>query len=601
MNTTRCLAALAAALLICAGGAAVAASFEWTPPQRSQDAEPRANRDQIIPVLTVTATPKPTANVSAYNRTYLIDLTKFGIHNDGTHATETSKGINAALQDAKRVEANRIVFPPGVYLISETAPVVLDLHDTIVDLNGATLQIQSNGLPKYAVVEIVNGADNLRLTNGTLRGDRDTHDYKAQPGTHEWGAGLHVISGINLEIDHLTLTECAGDGVSTTISGNRTRPELLAMIFRSVMHKDLEPGGFSEKGDKVVSRDQTRSKEPWDLSRCGGEFEFGYMGGLMGFPFIQGRVFQVYFLDAEGRFLEKQRCLQYRKVILPAGAKSAWFEFNQPVISEEPAHAGAPKGSWLARITNFKPPRDVHFHHNVLTRNRRLGMAYTGGQRWIIEENRFEANGGTAPSYGVDFEDGSELLQDVVFRKNTFAGNKAGDLVVCAGTELSFEENVFEKSVTLWGRPHNYTFCRNHFIGGTVIYCTRTGIAAIHDNWYQNCKLSIVFDTKAVADGLVREPGKTVPTPPLLLDGEHLDRMQEVGGTYLNFKNSHFRDTTLLAGPNTQLVQFEGCDFANSTLSFEEKGPVVSYSLKENKGELPLTGPGQARKVLAAP
>jgi hypothetical protein len=598
MKTTRSLAAFTSALLLCASGLGGAA-FDWMPPQPNEG--PRPNSDQIIPVLTVTATPKRTADASAYKKTYLIELSKFGIHNDGTHATETSKGINAALQDAKKLEANRVVFPPGLYLISEADPVVLDLHDAIVDLNGATLQIQSNGLPKYAVVEIVNGAENLRLTNGTLRGDRDTHDYKTQPGTHEWGTGLHLISGINLEVDHLNLTEFAGDGVSTTISGNRTRPELLAMIFKSVMHKELEPGGFSEKGEKIASSEKTRSKEAWDLSRCGGEFEFGYMAGLMGFPFIQGRVFQVYFLDGEGRFLEKRRCLQYRKIILPAGAKSAYFEFNQPEVSEEPAHAGAAKGQWLARITNFKPPRDVHFHHNVLSRNRCLGMAYTGGQRWVIEENRFESNGGTAPSYGVDFEDGSELLQDVVFRKNTFQGNKGGDLVVCAGTELSFEDNVFEKSVILWGRPHNYTFCRNRYNGGTVLYCTRTGIASIHDNWYQNCKLSIVFDTKAVADGLVREPGKTVPTPPLLLIGEHLDHVQDVGGTYLNFKKSNFRDTTLTAGPKTQLVQFEGCDFANSTLNFEEKGPGVAYLLKDNKGELPTTGPGEQRKLPSVP
>ncbi len=105
------------------------------------------------------------------------------------------------------------------------------------------------------------------------------------------------------------------------------------------------------------------------------------------------------------------------------------------------------KGDWIARITNLRPPTHVHFHHNVLAQNRRLGMAFCGGQKWLIENNRFEENGGTAPAYGVDFEDGSELMQDVVFRRNSFRGNRAGDLVVCAGSELVFEHNEFEKTV----------------------------------------------------------------------------------------------------------------------------------------------------------
>src|SRR5690606_4863891 len=111
-------------------------------------------------------------------------------------------------------------------------------------------------------------------------------------------------------------------------------------------------------------------------------------------------------------FLEQKQCLQFRKVKIPASGNYAHFEFNQPNVPEEPAHAGASKGTFVGRITNYRPPTDVHFHHNTLVGNRRLGMGYCGGQRWLIEENLFERNGGTAPAYGIDFEDGWELSQD---------------------------------------------------------------------------------------------------------------------------------------------------------------------------------------------
>lgn len=557
--------------------------------------------EMIIPEITITPTPKITADRSKFTREYVIELEKFGIFKDGTHAAETSKGINAALQHAKTVDANRIIFPPGTYLIDEKDPVILDHQNTIIDLNGATLQIQTNGMPDYRVISIVNGAKNLRLTNGTLVGDRDTHDYKTVPGSHEWGAGISFDSGEGLEIDHLTMKDFAGDGVSTSTSGHRNRPELLSMIFFSMYKKHLEQGAFSETGEKVPSTQKTRTIEPVDLSKAKGEFALGFMGGYAGFPFIKGRVYQVYFLDADGKFLEKRKVLQFRTLKMPEGTKFAHFEFNQPEVSDVPAHAGAAKGSWLVRITAFKPPRDVHFHHNTLSRNRRLGMAFTGGQRWVIEENLFEKNRGTNPASGVDFEDGAELMHDIVFRKNSFNDNGNSDLVICAGTEILVEDNVFQKSVVMWGRPHNYTFRNNRFNGGSVIYATRTGIASIHNNFYTNCKVSIRFDTKAVADGIVRAVGEKVSTPPLRFENETMEDVTSVQGTYLNFKNSTFKNTQLIANDQTHMVDLQGCTFENSTLDFQKKGPNVTFIFKNNKGELPIVGEGQTRKLAINP
>jgi hypothetical protein len=575
-----------------------APNMDWVPPEAMSDTLRADTGVQIIPEIQVTATPKSTADLSKFTKEYLIELEKFGIFNDGTHADETSKGLNAALQHAKTLGANRIVFPAGTYLISEEDPVVIDHKNTVIDLNGATLQIRSNGLPRYAVVKFVDGAENARLTNGTIRGDKDTHDYKTKPGTHEWGTCLRFQGGVHLEADHLVLTNASGDGVSTDSSGSRDRAHLLSMIIHSVHRRDLEQGAFSESGEKIDSEEKTRTIKPYDLTKAGGEFEFGYMGGYAGFPFIKGRVYQVYFYDKDLKFLEKKQVLQYRKVQIPEGGKFAHFEFNQPEVAEEPAHVGAAKGSWIARINNFKPPREVHLHHNQFIGNRRLGLAFTGGQRWVIEENHFEATGGTAPGCGVDFEDSAELMQDVVFRKNTFKNNKGGDLALCAGTEILVEENVFQKTVVLWGRPHNYVFRRNHFTGGTVLYCTRTGIAKIHDNTYTNCKISARFDTKGVADGLVREPGKTVSTPALLLENETLENVSNVEGTYLNFKNSKMRDTKLTVGKTTSLVSLVGCTFENVTLNFEEKGPNVTFVLENNTGELLETGAGAQRKMV---
>ncbi len=581
--------------------AETAPPFDWIPPEAMADGLRADEGEQVILPVTITPIPKKTTDLSKYTKVYTIELEKFGISKDGTNPEETAQGINKALQHVKEIGANRVIFPSGTYMVSEKYPIRLDHKDTIIDLNGATLQIQPNGMPKYKLISIVDGAENLRVTNGILRGDRDTHDYKTVPGTHEWGTGIHFGSGNHLEVDHITFEDFAGDGISTSTTQTNSRAELLARIFFDVWKKHLESGAFSETGEKIPSTEKVRTIEPIDLSKAPGSFELGYMAGYSGFPFIKGRSYQVYFLDADGRFMEKRKCLQYRTIEMPKGAKSAHFEFNQPDVSDEPAHVGAAKG-WLVRIVSFNPPRDVHFHDNLLTRNRRLGMAFTGGQRWIIENNRFENNGGTAPACGVDFEDGAELMQDIVFRKNSFSGNQAGDLVVCAGSELIFEDNVFEKTVSTWGRPHNYTFRNNTFNGGSVIFKTRTGVATFEGNHYNNLKvLSVQFDPKAVADGLVRKPGESVSTPALLLKNETVNQVQKVDGTYINFLNSTFTDSKIVAGKDTRLLRLEGCTFAGTMLEFEAKGPPFSFSLKNNKGELPESGPGLNRKIVANP
>ena len=562
-------------------GAEAQARFDWMPPESVGEASrgtDSAGGESLVPAIRVTAVPKPTADAARYTNTYVIDLEAFRIRADGGDPDGTARGLNAALQHARTSGYNRIVFPKGLYRINATNPVVIDHTNTIIDLNGATLQIQSNGLPKYAVVVFADGADTVRLFNGFLAGDRDAHDYKAAEGTHEWGAGLNFAGGRNLEADRLVISNMTGDGVVSQTTGSRTRPELLAKIMHSVEVRNFEPGAFSETGEKVAGAEKTRSVKPYDLARCGGAFEFGYTLGYQGYPVVKGRVFQACFFDETMAFIEKRKCLQFRKTPIPAGARFLHFEFNQPSVTGELAVCG--------RITNFRPPTDVHFHDNTVIRNRRLGFAYCGGQGWLIENNRFEENGGTAPAFGVDFEDGWELMQDVVMRGNTFRGNRAGDLVVCAGSELLFESNRFEKAVVVWGRPHNYTFRNNRFTGGSVNYKTRTGVASIHDNVYEDCALSIVFDTKAVADGIYREPGKTVATPPLVLKNETLARVREVTGTYFCFDDSRLQSVRFKAGPETRLVRLNRCELIDASLTRDAKASNLVVTVESCTGSL---------------
>lgn len=588
------LLALAAAAS-CASAAE--GGYEWMPAQAEDaklGADETSTKQVVLPVLE-TKIPKATADLSKFTKEYVIDLKKFGISNDGTNAEQTSKGLNAALQEARESRDNRIVFPKGTYLISENDPVIFNHEDTVVDLNGSILKINPNGLPDYSLAIIADEAKNFRLTNGTLWGDRDTHDYKTIKATHEHCRLLRFAGGRELEIDHLTICNAPGFAVTTTPTGGTPgRPGLLAMIAHWVLIRDLESGAFAADGQEIKDPIRVRTVKEYDLTKCGGEFEFGWSEGYMGFPFIKDRNYQTVFYDQDRKFLEKRDCVQFKKITVPTGAKYARLEFNQPEVSLETNHPGATSAGHCGRITNFRPPTDVHFHHNTMVYNRALGLAYTGGINWILENNHFERNGGQAPSFAVDYEDGWELMQNVIFRKNTFSNN-ANDLVVCAGTELLFEDNQFEKAVIVHGRAFNYTFRKNRF-AGSVSYGTRSGILKIHDNHYENCKhLHLTFDGKGLADGFLRLPGTNIATPAIELKNETLVNIPVVKGTYFKFLDSKMDDVHFLAGKETVLAWFQNCKLNGSSITFEKEGPPVTFFEGNNQGTLEQKGPGMER------
>lgn len=513
-----------------------------------------------LATITGTNIPKATADASAFTREYLIDLKQFGISSDGTNPVETSRGINGALQHAKEAGANRIVFPKGTYLISEADPIVFDHKDTVVDFNGSILQMNPNGLTRYTVVEVRDGASNLRLTNGQIKGDRDAHDYKTVKGTHEHCMGITFSGGRQLEVDHLTISDVPGSGVSTRVVGGRG-----ARSFYFITAKDLVLGEFSDTGEKVAGSKKLITTKAYDISNCGEAFEFGYTLGYQGYPSVKGRSYQAYFYDENNVFIEKRDCLQFQSIAIPRKAKFVRLEFNQAEIKN-----GAE--GMVGRLTNLAQPVDVHFHNNHMINNRTLGMAFCGGQKWIIEHNLFEANGGNAPGFGVDFEDGWDLMREIVFRNNNFKANRAGDLVVCAGTEMIFEGNTFAGAVILYDRTNNYAFKGNTITGGRVLFKTGIKHAEIHDNRYIECRLEVRWNEN-----------KWQGVPPLTLTGETLERMAGIAGGHLVFVDSTITASRIVANKDTRLIHFRNCDLTGVAVEADAKAVAGGMIFEDSR------------------
>ena len=133
----------------------------WMPEEATATDQVADGGERIVLPVTFTNLPKATADMSKFTKVWTIDLEKFKIKNDAS--VSVSDELNDALQYAKEQGYNRIIFPKGKYLIAVDKPVILDHKNTIIDLNGSELIMEPNGKQAYLIVEIINGAENLRL------------------------------------------------------------------------------------------------------------------------------------------------------------------------------------------------------------------------------------------------------------------------------------------------------------------------------------------------------------------------------------------------------------------------------------------------------
>ena len=146
----------------------------------------------------------------------LINNSYFNIRMNGTtveDAQHTTKGINEAIKYANENNINYIKLEKGVYLIDVVNNEITLKSNIELDLNQSTLQVLSNSQPKYSLIHIYD-VQNVKVKNGNLLGDRETHDYTKEPdSTHEWGHGIKIEQANKIEVLDLDISLMTGDGI----------------------------------------------------------------------------------------------------------------------------------------------------------------------------------------------------------------------------------------------------------------------------------------------------------------------------------------------------------------------------------------------------
>jgi len=372
------------------------------------------------------AIPAPPANPAGLKQSYAVELKKWGIHNDGTEAAATTKGINQALRYARDNRFGGILLPAGTYLIDKDSRIEMVSHMRFELDPDAVLQKEANSREQYETLYIGENVSDVTIKGGTYRGDREEHDYRSD-ATHEYGYGISILGSSNVVIDGVAASHFTGDGIN--ISGSDRYIDTLDA-------RDLEPGGIDASGKAVPDSGKIRSK---NKKKTG--LTAALLGGRKALQVARpvkldkDSRFEVYFYTAAGKFMKAEKNLEfaYSNIPVPTGAGYYRIVLQAKTVKDVSVGIYAQLNAFNIAVLNS----DIGF-------NRRQGISVSGAEKVRIENNLIHDMSGTAPESGVDLEGGYMPNQNIQIADNYFYNNKAYDIILFDGKDATVTGNRIE-------------------------------------------------------------------------------------------------------------------------------------------------------------
>ncbi len=387
---------------------------------------------------------------------YKLEMDKWGVHNDGTHPIETTKGINDALQWAAENEYDTFFIPRGTYLISKDDNINMISNITFELEKDAILQKESNNLSGYSLLNVGPGVHNVTLKGGTYKGDKVTHDYTSG-GTHEGGYGIITAGASDITIDGIKSINFTGDGLSIGSMG-KLIDEFYVESFKSGSVNNS--GKLVKNSNKVRLENLPLTDSYFDIQKT---FQFIHQQKM---PKNSHR-YVAYFYKKNGTFISKHDSkttntpIGWGLTTIPKDASYMHVVFDASKMNEN-----VYLEFWMQGVS-----KNITVKNSEFAFNRRQGITVGGAQEVLIENNKIHDMKGTAPQSGIDLEAGYNLNNQITIKDNHFYNNQAYDLILFDGRNAVVEGNHFaSKSIGLAiSEPFkNATITNNHFDGARI-------------------------------------------------------------------------------------------------------------------------------------
>ncbi|WP_430509946.1 right-handed parallel beta-helix repeat-containing protein [Gottfriedia solisilvae] len=490
--------------------------------------------------------------------TYVLDLSKWVVKNDGTDAINTTKGINDAMAWAVQNGYTEIVLPKGTYLIDENSPIEPQSNLTL-NLNGSTLKIRTNSNSDYSVIKFQRNQVYSRITNGKIIGDRNAHDYSSGT-THEGGYGIQIGSftptangGSNakyITLDNLEIYDFTGDSIALCSTFGQISPFPTALAS-SWEQGDIDPSN----GNLIASTSKIRSTLNISMTQPL-IVKYGYFGlygngfGSLGSD-ITCDYYNVIFYKVDHSFISSKTLVQFfDEIEVPLDASYAKVVLHQSTV---PASANCLIN---VRVPTF--PQHVQVKKCDLHHSRRLGISVNGAKNIYIESNAIHHIGGngtvlgTDPQGGIDIEDGYDLNQFIHIHKNNFHDNEKYNIIV---------------------------------VNGKCIYITNNTLLKLNNQAYVSLAINGGVDRAIVTGNTIRH-GKVVISGECQFNNNHVYGTQVNAASVYATKPINIADSTfynckfVLDTPFAFLISIDNCRFVNDADKLNSLSGSLNWSIE---------------------
>jgi LysM repeat protein len=474
-------------------------------------------------------------------KVYNLELSRWNIYNDATHAIETTSGLNNALQWAHSNGYNVFKVPAGTYLIAKgngaydpASYVTMPSDMTLLSDANTVYQKETNQYTGYKLFLIPMWSQNVTIKGGTFMGDKDTHNY--YDGAVKWQAGTSYAVG-----DKVIPTNTVADTTNyyyyyvaqtSGTSGNSEPSGFLSNTYQpnttitdgsvtwKQVSRNVNDGGvlISVMGAYNATIDGVKTtKSTGDGLIIGGQRD--YYDEFYSGSFVTGGI------DDTGKLVTdsaKIRLKSNHSLTSPSFTKTHRFEIdniNWNFTQNFDVYFYKTDGSFISKTTNLSrgvyiniPQGAASFnmvfkgaiseyvymelHNKIVSQNvviknsessynRRQGLTVGGENNALILNNTFHHMGGAAPQSAIDVEGG--FWENGMYNENfnivgnTFYNNPYG-LIFYDGSEGLAEGN--------------------HFMTTGITVSPSFGAAFIKDNYFDHVGFGATDNTHMIGNTL---------------------------------------------------------------------------------------------------
>jgi hypothetical protein len=160
----------------------------------------------------------------------VINVKSTGAAGDGI--TDDTKAFQKAIDDAASKGGGAVIVPKGKYLVDADTTIKIRSHITLKMDPEAELIAKPTASQRSYILMVLNATD-VNITGGKIMGDRNAH----LDTTGEWGMGIAVYAGSNVNINGTKIYNCWGDGI--VIGSKGAAPYYATNASRNVTVKNV--------------------------------------------------------------------------------------------------------------------------------------------------------------------------------------------------------------------------------------------------------------------------------------------------------------------------------------------------------------------------